>query len=138
MSRHRRQALAGERGDVLIAGLLLSLALLLLVGLAVDIGNAFITRRHLAAIADQAALSASQELDTEALRNGQIALSPISARAAAIRSAGSEPDTDVSARASIDSVHVRVARPVPTILLRLVGLPELTVSATAIATPQTP
>ena len=59
--------LRSERGSVLIAGLLLSLALMMLLGAAVDIGHAFIVRRDLTAQADDAALAGSQALDLDAL-----------------------------------------------------------------------
>jgi hypothetical protein len=43
-----RARLAGERGSVLITGLLLSLALIIVIGFAVDIGHAFLVKRQLA------------------------------------------------------------------------------------------
>ena len=51
----RRARLRCQRGSVLVAGLLLSIALLMLLGAAVDIGHAFIVRRDLTAQADDAA-----------------------------------------------------------------------------------
>ncbi len=55
MSRGTRQRIQDERGAVLVAGLLLTLALLIVIGAAVDIGRAFIERRELVSLADQAA-----------------------------------------------------------------------------------
>ena len=46
MSR-TRQRMQDERGAVLVAGLLLTLAVLIVIGAAVDIGRAFIERREL-------------------------------------------------------------------------------------------
>jgi uncharacterized membrane protein len=58
-----RQRVRDEHGAVLVAGLLLTLALLIVIGAAVDIGRAFIERRELVSLADGAALSGSQALD---------------------------------------------------------------------------
>lgn len=44
MTRTRR-ARDGERGSILITGLLLSLAILMILGAVVDLGHAFIERR---------------------------------------------------------------------------------------------
>ena len=46
--------LRDERGSVLITGLLLTLALLMVIGAAVDLGHAFIVRRDLTSLADDA------------------------------------------------------------------------------------
>ena len=64
---------SSERGSIAISGLLLSLALVLLIGTGVDIARAFVIRRDLAAIADGAALAGSQQLDLEAWRAGTLA-----------------------------------------------------------------
>ena len=73
-----------ERGAVLVAGLLITLAILIVIGAAVDIGRAFIERRELVSLADGAALSGSQTLDLEALHAGQLALDPSQAQATAL------------------------------------------------------
>ena len=91
MSGSVRQRLRDERGAVLVAGLLLALALLIVIGAAVDIGRAFIERRELVSLADQAALSGSQALDLEALHAGQLALDPSEAQATALVVLGTEP-----------------------------------------------
>src|SRR5581483_10446931 len=69
-----RARLRREGGSVLIAGLLLTVALLMLLGAAVDIGHAFIVRRDLTAQADDAALAGSQALSLAALHHGKLAL----------------------------------------------------------------
>lgn len=74
-----------ERGSVLITGLLLSIALIMVIGAAVDIGHAFIVRRELASIADDAALVGSQAIDQNALHNGTLQLNPSQARATGAR-----------------------------------------------------
>lgn len=129
--------IASERGSVLVAGLLLALALLLLIGAAVDVGRAFSARRALASLADQAVLSASQEIDLAARHRGELALDPARARAAAVAAAG-EPGVSVSASADRRFVHVSVRRRLPTVLLRLAGVTSLDIAATATATPREP
>jgi len=137
MKRGVRTRLGGEHGSVLITGLLLTLALLMVLGAAVDIGHAFIVRRDLSSLADNAALAGAQQLDQQAIHQGQLALNPQQAQAAAL-SAMSEPGIQVQADATPADVHVQVTRRFPTILLRLVGLADLTVSAQADAAPRAP
>ena len=127
-----------EQGSVLVSGLLLTLAVLMILGAAVDVGHAFIVRRDLTSIADDAALAGAQQLDLAAIHQGRLALDPNQAQAAALSALA--PDRGVSAQADATDtlVHVRVSRTFPTVLLRLVGLNELTVSADADATPRAP
>lgn len=138
MNARLRQRVHDERGAVLVAGLLLALALLMVIGAAVDIGRAFIDRRELVSVADGAALSGSQALDLEALHAGRLALDPGEAQAAALAVLASEPELRARASASPASVSVEVEREIPTVLLRLVGLPTLTVRAQATAEPRAP
>ena len=123
---------------MLVAGLLLALSLLIVIGAAVDIGRAFIERRELVSIADSAALSGSQALDLEALHAGQLALNPDEAHTTAIAVLSAEPSIRAQASASPTAVTVQVEREIPTLLLRLVGLPTVTVKAQATAEPRTP
>lgn len=132
------QRLHDERGAILVAGLLLALALLIVIGAAVDIGRAFIERRELVSLADGAALSGSQALDLDALHTGQLVLDPSQAQATALGVLASEPELQAQASASPESVSVQVERKIPTVLLRLVGLPSLTVKAQATAEPRAP
>jgi Flp pilus assembly protein TadG len=138
VSRRLHRHLSDERGAVLVAGLLLSLALPIVIGAAVDVGRAFIERRALVSLADQAALSGSQSLDLEALHAGRLVLDPGEAQATAAAVLASEPDLQAQASASPAAVSVEVAREIPTVLLRLVGLPTLTVRARASAEPRAP
>jgi Flp pilus assembly protein TadG len=133
-----RSRLQSERGSVLIAGLLLSLALLMVIGAAVDIGHAFIVRRDLAAQADAAALAGSQALNLDALHQGQLALDPQQAQANALQAITPAAQLQTTAVASTGGVTVRLQERIPTILLRLVGLTTLTVAAQATAAPETP
>ena len=138
MSSRARQRTEDERGAVLVAGLLCSLAVLIVIGAAVDIGRAFIERRELVSLADGAALSGSQALDLEALHAGQLVLDPSEAQATALAVLAGEPELRAQASASPASVSVEVERKIPTVLLRLVGLRTLTVKAQATAEPRAP
>jgi Flp pilus assembly protein TadG len=138
MTRVAGKRLGDERGSVLITGLLLTLALLMVLGAAVDIGHAFIVRRDLTSLADNAALAGAQRLDQQAVHQGQLALDPSQAQAAALSALAGEPGIQAQADATPAEVHVQVTRRFPTILLRLVGLSDLTVSAQAIAAPRAP
>jgi Flp pilus assembly protein TadG len=138
MNRAVQTRLRGERGSVLISGMLLTLALLMVLGAAVDIGHAFIVRRDLSSLADGAALAGAQQLDQQAIHQGQLALDPQQAQAAALTALGGAPGVQAQADATPEQVHVQVTRRFPTILLRLVGLADLTVSAQANATPRAP
>jgi Flp pilus assembly protein TadG len=138
MSERLRTRLADERGAVLVAGLLLSLALLIVIGAGVDIGHAFIVRRELVSLADDAALTGSQALDLQALHQGRLALDPEQARAAALQALVGEPGLRGQANANTVAVQVEVQQRVPTILLRLVGISTLTVAAHATAAPREP
>jgi Flp pilus assembly protein TadG len=127
-----------ERGAVLVAGLLLALTLLLVIGAGVDIGHAFIVRRQLVSVADDAALTGSQALDLQALHQGRLALDPEQARSATLQALAAEPGLHGQASANAADVHVDVQQTVPTILLRLVGISTLTVAAHATAAPREP
>jgi Flp pilus assembly protein TadG len=133
-----RKRLGDELGSVLITGLLLTLALLMVLGAAVDIGHAFIVRRDLTSLADNAALAGAQQLDQRAIHQGQLALDPSQAQAAALSTLSGEPGVQAQADATTGQVYVMVTRRFPTILLRLVGLNDLTVSAQANAAPRAP
>jgi Flp pilus assembly protein TadG len=138
VTRDLKARLASERGSILIMGLLLSIALLMAIGFAVDIGHAFLVRRQLSSVADQAALSGSQAIDVQALHEGHLELNAGQARAEALKAVSADPSLVGQASASTGSVTVTVRRRVPTILLGLVGLRTLTISAHATAAPRAP
>jgi Flp pilus assembly protein TadG len=138
MSDRRVERLAGEEGAVLVAGLLLSLALLMVIGAATDIGRAFIVHRQLVSVADDAALTGSQALDPAAVHAGQLRLDPAQAQTAALQSVAAEPQLHADVSATAAAVHVRVTQRIPTVLLRLAGISTLTVAADATAAPRAP
>ena len=130
--------LRGEQGSVAITGLLLATALVMLIGTGVDIARAFILRSDLTAVADNAALAGSQQLDLNAWRQGTLALDPQQAQQAAEQEFAANPQLNGSAASTPGSITVRVREAFPTLMLRLVGIPELTVTASATAAPETP
>lgn len=136
--RKRIRRLAGEDGSVLITGLLLSIALLMVIGFAVDVGRAFLVKRQLASIADDAALHGSQAISIPALHEGHLQLDPGQARTQALRSIYANPSISGQANATTSLVTVTVRRRVPTILLSLVGIRTLTLAAHASAAPRGP
>jgi Flp pilus assembly protein TadG len=138
MTHAVRHQLLGERGSVLIGGLLLSLAVVMVIGLGVDVGHAFLVRRQLTSIADDAALSGSQAIDIPELHAGHLELEPGQAREQALRTITANPSTTGQATATTGQVTVTVTRTVPTILLGVVGLHSLTISAHATAAPRQP
>lgn len=122
-----------------MSGMLFALALLLVIGLAVDLARAFIARRELVTLADDAALSGSQAVDVRAVHAaGRLRLDPIDARAAAFDALSTEPRVRGSVTATPATVTVSVRRRVPTTLLRLAGTTTLEVSARATAAPRAP
>jgi Flp pilus assembly protein TadG len=133
-----RARLACERGSVLITGLLLSVALIMVIGAAVDIGHAFLVKRQLASIADDAALSGSQAISVRSLHEGHLQLNPGQAQSEAQQTIAATPSVTGQVNATTGSVTVNVTRRVPTILLGLVGLRALTISAHATAAPRAP
>jgi Flp pilus assembly protein TadG len=130
--------LAGEQGSVAISGLLAALALIVLIGSGADFAHAFIVRRDLTSIADDAALTGSQQLDLQAWRNGQLALDPPQAEQAADIALAATPGITGAAQAMPASITVEARQRVATMMLRLVGIPQLAVSATASAEPRQP
>jgi Flp pilus assembly protein TadG len=130
--------LAGERGSVAISGLLAAAALIVLIGSGVDFAHAFIVRRDLTAVVDNAALTGSQQLDVQAWRDGRLALDPGQAEQAADAELAAVPEIVGVAHASVDSVTVEARQRIRTMMLRLVGLPELTIGARATAQPREP
>jgi Flp pilus assembly protein TadG len=133
-----RARLSGERGSVLVTGLLLSLALIMVIGFAVDVGHAFLVKRQLASMADDAALSGSQAISLPSLHEGHLQLNPTEARAEAQRSIAANPSITGQVSATASDVTVSVTRRVPTILLGLVGIRTLTITAHASAAPRAP
>lgn len=127
-----------EQGSILITGLLLSLALIMVIGFGVDIGHGFLVRRQLASIADDAALSGSQAIDVQSLHEGDLQLNSGQATSEAQRAIAANPSVTGNVTATANNVKVTVTRTVPTIFLGVVGLRTITISSTATAGPRAP
>lgn len=138
IARTWRRRLASERGSVALSGLLLAVVLAMLIGVVVDVGQAFLARRELASIADDAALAGSQDVDIPALHEGRLELNASQARTDALNTIGGYAKTKGEVSTTNDRVTVTVTRRVNTILLGLVGLRTFTISAHASAAPRAP
>ena len=123
---------------MLITGLLLSIALIMVIGFAVDVGHAFLVKRQLASIADDAALSGSQAISVQSIHEGHLQLNPADAQAQAQSTIAANPSVTGNANATPSGVTVSVTRTVPTILLGLIGIRTLTITAHATAAPRAP
>ena len=110
----------------------------MLIGTGVDIAHAFILRRDLTGIADDAALAGSQQLDLNAWRQGTLALDPQQAEQAADQEIAANAQVNGTTTSTTTAVTVRVQEAFSTLMLRLVGMPNLTVTASATAAPETP
>ena len=112
------------------------------VGLAVDGARLLTVRRDLYAVADSAALAGASAIDEHAYRESvgrDIRLDAQLAREAALRvvAASALPaDTTVEVNVYATGVDVRIARDVPTVLLRVVGLAGERIGAHARAEPR--
>ena len=110
----------------------LTVALLAIAGMAVDSGRAIAAQRLVADEAGQAARAGAGRLSVNALRNGRVSIND----AAAIEAAehymlvSGHPGT---AWVQDGVITVRVVEAVPTTILGIVGVPTITVSATASA-----
>ena len=127
-----------EEGSVAITGLLLATALVMLIGTGVDIAHAFILRNDLNGIAKTAALAGSQQLDLNAWRQGTLALDPQQAQHAADQEIAANAQVNGTTTSTTTAITVRVQEAFSTLMLRLVGMPNLTVTASATAAPETP
>ena len=128
---HRQPAQA-----LALAGLLLGLVLLPLVGLAVDIEIVFSAHRRLEMLADGAARVGAMQLDPAASRARQRAtLDPVQAETAAEAYLQQTTGVTGMARADIDQVQVRAERDVELGFGQFWGRVQQHVVATAAAVP---
>lgn len=112
----------------------LAVALMALAGLVIDGGRALTARDRAQAVAEQAARAGAGQLSVPALYQGQVALDPTRAVAAArayLQAAGATGQVAVHGRL----VVVTVTGHEPTVVLDMVGVRSIAVSATASATP---
>jgi len=125
---------------MLVGALLLALAF---AGLGIDGARMFTARRDLQNQADAAALAAASALDAEVYRAsaGEVTqLDPAAARQAAARvlaASGARSDLAVAVEVTPERVTVGLRRSVPTTFLRIVGMREQQIGASATAAPRT-
>jgi Flp pilus assembly protein TadG len=131
-SFHSRQISRDEAGVLSAYVAVLAVALLVIVGMAVDTGRAIATQRLAADEAEQAARSGAGQLSLQALRDGRVALDSPSAVGAAEKYTiiAGHPGT---ATVTNGIVSVRVVVVVPTTILGIVGVQSISVSATSSA-----
>ena len=109
-------------------------ALLIVLGLVLDGGLAFTTRRDLQNLADGAARAGAMQVDQVAYTtNGTLQLDPGQAQTAAQVYLSAHPD--VAARVTVGPtwVTVTVTESQPTVFLKLFGISAVTMSAHATA-----
>lgn len=123
---------ADDHGSLAVALVLLTPALMTLVGLVVDGGAAFTAHQAAEVEAEQAARAGAGMLDPISLRRGVLQLDSAQAVAAAeaLTAVAGHPG---SATANGTTVTVRVAFDVPTSVLDIVGIDRLHVVASASA-----
>lgn len=136
----RRAGEAGQVSVVIVGALFICLAF---TGLAVDGARLFTARRDLQNVADSAALAGASAIDEGHFRESsgaEVRLDPTGARSAVDRvlvASGLPLGTQVDVTVEPDRVIVRLDRPVDMTFLKIVGLTEERIGATAEAGPQT-
>lgn len=122
----------GEGGIIAAYVTLLVVPLLALLGLVCDGGRAMAARQAAATEAADAARAGAGQLSVSALREGVLALDPTEARRAAFAAtvAAGHPGRVLVSRGEVTVV---VSYRVPTLLLGIVGVPSISVSASATA-----
>jgi Flp pilus assembly protein TadG len=130
-----RRLVRDERGQVSAFLVVLLPACLLCVGLVVEGGHGLAAKTRAIGQAQEAARAGAQELDLDTYRaTGQVRLNPAHARTAAqtyLRAVGTTGTVTITAT----TVHVTVTSTVPTELLDLAGIDQLTVTGDGQAQP---
>lgn len=109
-------------------------ALLVVLGLVVDGGRAFVSRRDLQNLADGAAAAAAMQIDTTTYATSNVVqLDPSRAQAAAEEYLGAHPAVSATVTVEATSVEVTVRERWPTVFLKLFGIQSVTMTARATA-----
>jgi uncharacterized membrane protein len=130
----------GQASVVIVGALIICLAF---TGLAVDGARVFTARRDLQNVADSAALAGASAIDEAHFRDSagsDVRLDPGAARSAVdrvLQASGLPIDTRVDVTVQPDRVTVHLSRPVDMTFLRIAGLREEQIGASANAGPQT-
>jgi Flp pilus assembly protein TadG len=134
-----------ETGQVIVFALLAMVALIAMVGFAVDVGHAYLVQRQLQSGVDAAALAGAQHLPVQA-EVTQVAqeYGPSPGRKNAVTSVDNAQTTVTmkciqgvpgcsSQFGTYNAVNVKASSDVPTIFARVIGIDKLTVNASATA-----
>ncbi len=118
-----------EEGSVSIWLATLSVAMVILVGLAVDLGGQVRAQQQLRAVAAQAARAGGEQLDTAAAVRGATARTDTTRAARAARTVLSAAGVTGTVRVTDGTtIHVEATETYRTLFLGIVGLDELPVS----------
>lgn len=134
-----RFVLKDERGQVAALVAVMLFGLIVLVGLVIDAGLLFASRRDLQGLADGAARAGAMAVDELALRNGEsgVRLDPDMARLQAreyLSSAGFAGSSDI--KPGPDGTEVTLEMQRRTLIMAIVGIREVTVRASSTASPR--
>ena len=131
MTRHRRVQ-RGERGSVSIWLVTTGFAMIVLVGLAVDLGGQVHAQQHARAVADQAARTGGQQLDAAIAVRGEGAVTDTHlARQAATAYLTASGLTGTVAVTGGDTITVITTDTYDTTFLGIIGINALTVTGNA-------
>lgn len=122
-----------ESGSLVAFVAVLAVALFALTGLVVDGGRALALHRSVNDVAEQASRAGAAQLSVDALRSGLVTVDPEMAVAAAeafLAAAGQHGTVVVTG----NIVTVEVSAREPTTILGMIGLSQISVSASATAT----
>lgn len=139
MKRMARRLHADERGQVLVSVALLMLGLVAIAGLVADGGMLFAQRRDLQNVADAAALAGAMQLDVDGYRASGgtvVELDEGAAYSVAVAYLAGEGDLAYAVDVSPVQVEVSASREARTTFLRLLGIGEIEIGATASSQPR--
>ncbi len=138
-SHDHRLARRARVGQALPLAALLLVAVLLVVGLAIDAGQVLLARRSLQAIVDSGAHAGAQQVDVAYFRTTQqVRLDRAAATAAATAVLQEEAVAEAEVMVEAEGVEVLARTHVPVTLMRLSGrVPErLAIEASAVVVPR--
>jgi Flp pilus assembly protein TadG len=129
MTRQQPTSRHGERGSISIWLVTTGFAMIVLVGLAVDLGGQVHAQQHARAVADQAARTGGQQLDAAvAVRGEGASPTPTCARQAATAYLTASGLTGTVAVTGGTTVTVNVRDTYPTTFLGIIGITSMTVT----------
>ena len=135
--RHGKVGRGGARPGQVVLWVAIMLPLFLgIIGLAIDGGTLFAARRRAQNAADAAARAGAQQIDIDHYRaTGEIRIDQGGARYEARRYLAGHGEADASIDITGQQVTVAVRRDVPLSFLKLVGIGDVSIGATAVAEP---